>query len=293
MKIFLLLQLFYYPVLSKFIFFTNEFTICNDTVSVNCDISSLIYSNISDIHVNWSLNNHNINHKHTIHNITTLLFNFSKDINGNYTCEASGKFNKIIHTTYVSYTVKWFNHEERCVIISLLIIYIVIVWGQLIILIFKHRNISNYIYIYAISIWSTLIMLVGQYMISFVTELMYVYIQGIVLIQFSMLSFLFLQKYIYEQFEYRYMFIIFIIIKVILFLVSSIIIVLSFNGCYKSIYGYLFMYKLLFIDILSLSCLAISVITPLRKNINYKQLHIIQSDSFPFLLKSDYEENCI
>ncbi|AYC44797.1 CD47-like protein [Moosepox virus GoldyGopher14] len=255
------------------------YTSCNKTILLTCNLDKLIYDNTSNIDIRWKVDGNSIFLVNkTYYNLSSLLFNFSTSLTGNYTCEAASKFNKIKNIIMLQYTSEWFTKEEIEIVISMLSIFIILLWSELITITFKLNKLKRIIYLYAVSLWITLIMLVGQYMISISSVFIFVKVQGIILIQISILISMFVQIHLYKYVENSYLIIGNLVLQVISYLISCIILILSFVGCYNQIYIYLFIYKLLFINVLELCNLVLLFITPLGHNIIYKKLHVTTDD---------------
>ncbi|QCO69496.1 m128L [Myxoma virus] len=258
------------------------YTVCNKTVTLECNLDALIYKDINSVHVKWLFDTM----YDTISNKTngsSITFDFANNLTGNYTCEAYSEFNSVKHVIALTFVHQWFSREEIQFILSLLTIYIILLWGNVCTITFKINNVSKLIHVYSIALWMTLIMFVGQYMIGIDTDMLYVKVNGIILIQLSIFSSIFLQRILHKKLIPSYLLNIVLGLKTVSYTGSTVVIALSFIGCYNKAYGYTYMYKLLFADILELISLIALYTLPLGTQATYKKLYLQSDETFTFL----------
>ncbi|AAF15016.1 m128L [Myxoma virus] len=258
------------------------YTVCNKTVTLECNLDALIYKDINSVHVKWLFDTM----YDTISNKTngsSITFDFANNLTGNYTCEAYSEFNSVKHVIALTFVHQWFSREEIQFILSLLTIYIILLWGNVCTITFKINNVSKLIHVYSIALWMTLIMFVGQYMIGIDTDMLYVKVNGIILIQLSIFSSIFLQRILHKKLIPSYLLNIVLGLKAVSYTGSTVVIALSFIGCYNKAYGYTYMYKLLFADILELISLIALYTLPLGTQATYKKLYLQSDETFTFL----------
>ncbi|AMB18460.1 M128L [Myxoma virus] len=258
------------------------YTVCNKTVTLECNLDALIYKDINSVHVKWLFDTM----YDTISNKTngsSITFDFAANLTGNYTCEAYSEFNSVKHVIALTFVHQWFSREEIQFILSLLTIYIILLWGNVCTITFKINNVSKLIHVYSIALWMTLIMFVGQYMIGIDTDMLYVKVNGIILIQLSIFSSIFLQRILHKKLIPSYLLNIVLGLKAVSYTGSTVVIALSFIGCYNKAYGYTYMYKLLFADILELISLIALYTLPLGTQATYKKLYLQSDETFTFL----------
>ncbi|WGD01416.1 m128l [Myxoma virus] len=258
------------------------YTVCNKTVTLECNLDALIYKDINSVHVKWLFDTM----YDTISNKTngsSITFDFANNLTGNYTCEAYSEFNSVKHVIALTFVHQWFSREEIQFILSLLTIYIILLWGNVCTITFKINNVSKLIHVYSIALWMTLIMFVGQYMIGIDTDMLYVKVNGIILIQLSIFSSIFLQRILHKKLIPSYLLNIVLGLKAVSYTGSTVVIALSFIGCYNKAYGYTYMYKLLFVDILELISLIALYTLPLGTQATYKKLYLQSDETFTFL----------
>ncbi|AQT37678.1 CD47-like protein [Myxoma virus] len=258
------------------------YTVCNKTVTLECNLDALIYKDINSVHVKWLFDTM----YDTISNKTngsSITFDFANNLTGNYTCEAYSEFNSVKHVIALTFVHQWFSREEIQFILSLLTIYIILLWGNVCTITFKINNVSKLIHVYSIALWMTLIMFVGQYMIGIDTDMLYVKVNGIILIQLSIFSSIFLQRILHKKLIPSYLLNIVLGLKAVSYTGSTVVIALSFIGCYNKAYGYTYMYKLLFADILELISLIALYMLPLGTQATYKKLYLQSDETFTFL----------
>ncbi|AMB17959.1 CD47-like protein [Myxoma virus] len=258
------------------------YTVCNKTVTLECNLDALIYKDINSVHVKWLFDTM----YDTISNKTngsSITFDFANNLTGNYTCEAYSEFNSVKHVIALTFVHQWFSREKIQFILSLLTIYIILLWGNVCTITFKINNVSKLIHVYSIALWMTLIMFVGQYMIGIDTDMLYVKVNGIILIQLSIFSSIFLQRILHKKLIPSYLLNIVLGLKAVSYTGSTVVIALSFIGCYNKAYGYTYMYKLLFADILELISLIALYTLPLGTQATYKKLYLQSDETFTFL----------
>ncbi|AAF18011.1 gp128L [Rabbit fibroma virus] len=257
------------------------YTVCNTTITLECNLDELIYKDINSIHVKWLF----YTMDDTISNITNgsfIKFDFAKNLSGNYTCEAYSDLNSVKNVIALNLVHQWFSREELQFILSLLTIYIILLWCNVYTITSKTSNISKLIHVYSIALWMTIIMFVGQYMIGINTDMIYVKINGIILIQLSIISSVFLQRILHKTIIPSYLLNIVMGLKVLSFTGSTIVIALSFVGCYNKAYGYTYVYKLLFADVLELISLITLYVLPFGTQTTYKRLYLQSDETFTF-----------
>ncbi|AGU99811.1 m128L [Myxoma virus] len=258
------------------------YTVCNKTVTLECNLDELIYKDINSVHVKWLFDTMDVTPSNRT-NGSRIAFDFAANLTGNYTCEAYSEFNSVKHVIALTFVHRWFTREEIQFILSLLTIYIILLWGNVCTITFKINAATKLIHVYSIALWMTIIMFMGQYMISIDTDMLYVKINGMVLVQLSIISSIFLQRILHRKLIPSYVLNIVLGLKAVSYTGSTIVIALSFVGCYNKAYGYTYMYKLLFADILELISLIALYVAPLGPRATYKKLYLQSDETFTFL----------
>ncbi|AAR07485.1 128L [Yaba monkey tumor virus] len=241
-----------------------NYTTCNSVVNVVCDVK-LPYNSA----VEWRFNN-----KVIFYSNNTLKFKFNNNLFGNYTCKTFDVFNKI----ELKLITEWITSEEKIIISSMLIAYLIISWMTILTLSFKIDRLKRVINLHAILIWITILGVYIQYMLKLSKGYSFIDVCGIVLITVLLFSSIFVNVLTLLKIKKKKCFIVIIILKTItsvLFFLTTLVILFY---CYKSIFGSLLIYKLLIINVFELSHLVILFILPVEFKIEYKKLIILNSN---------------
>ncbi|QHR82668.1 CD47-like protein [Brazilian porcupinepox virus 1] len=271
---------FFFLIIAKDNTNTISYNLCNKTVNIPCNYGK--FDNNNSFFIKWIYNDIiKLNNE----NNSLLSLNFSYNLSGNYKCIIIKKNNieiKNINLKFVNYS---FKKSDIYFIITSVSLFLLILWLDIFVITFRVKNISYIFYYYMLMTITSFISLYGQYVIFTDNNFN---LDGIIMIQLSILIMLILEIKLYYFIERYNLFSLFIYLQIVCYIFSSFILFLSYIQCYSYgyIYTYLYYYKLIFIDIFALLCLILLSITPINDKIYYKKLYHVHE----MLLSDDIVE---